>query len=336
MKRFATPIILTIVLSVVLVALFMNVDLTPAAASSQGRSIDAVMRALFALSAIIFSLVVSFLFYSLVAFRRKPGDQEDATPFHGHLALEVVWTVVPLIIVLVLGGYGASTLLDITRRPPGEELVVEVTGSQFAWSFDYPDLDCSSMELVLPVNRPALFRISSTDVIHSFWVPEFRIKTDALPGVLNETRITPTQVGDYTAYCTELCGTHHAYMTAPVRVVDEADFQQWVRQQHEAARIAGAIVEEGRGYAKQFGCLGCHSTDGSALAGPTFQGLFASRRDFEDGTAAVADEEYLRNAIINPADRIVQGFPSIMPTNYQNRLTEEQIQLIIEFTKSLE
>jgi cytochrome c oxidase subunit 2 len=257
-------------------------------ASQQGRPIDALLRLLFSIAAVIFSLVISFLIYSVIAFRRQPGDLEDARPIYGNVPLEIAWTVIPLIIVLWVGGYGASALLDITRQPSEEELVVEVTGFQFAWSFDYPDFGFMSMELVLPVNRPVLFRIRSIDVIHSFWIPEFRIKTDAIPGVLNETRITPTEVGDYIAYCSELCGTRHAYMTAPVRVVEEPIFQEWVREQQEAAQAARAIVEEGKRYAQQFGCLGCHSTDGRPLAGPTFQGLFGSYTTFEDGTATAA------------------------------------------------
>jgi cytochrome c oxidase subunit 2 len=336
LKRFAVPIFLTIVLSAVLIVLFMRLDLTPALASRQGGPIDMLLQALFVLAAVVFSLVISFLLYSVVVFRRRPGDMEDARPVHGNLTLEIVWTVVPLIIVLVLAGYGASVLLDISRAYAEEEMLVEITGAQFKWSFAYPEYGFTSSELVLPVNQPMLFRIRSVDVIHSFWIPEFRVKTDAIPGVLNEERVTPTRVGDYTAYCSELCGTAHAYMKAPVRVVEESAFREWAEEQKRAVQAQAVRAEQGQQLSQQSGCLGCHSTDGSVLMGPTFQGLFGSRRAFEDGTATIADEAYICNSTLNPGDQVVQGFSNIMSGDYGDRLTEEQIDAIIEFIKSLE
>ena len=148
MKRLIIPIALTIVLSIVLILFFQSVDLTPQLASRQGRPIDAMLRVLFILASIIFSLVISFLLYSVVAFRRRPGDVEDAEPVHGNVLLEIAWTVIPLIIVLVLGGYGTVVLLDISGASGEEELVVEVVGVQFAWSFSYPEYGFTSTELV--------------------------------------------------------------------------------------------------------------------------------------------------------------------------------------------
>jgi cytochrome c oxidase subunit 2 len=336
MKRLIIPIALTIVLSIVLILFFQNVELIPPVASRQGHPIDALLRVLFVLASIIFSLVISFLLYSVVAFRRRPGDMEDAKPVHGNVPLEIAWTAIPLIIVLVLGGYGSVVLLDISRASGEEELVVEVVGVQFAWSFSYPEYGFTSTELVLPVGRPALFRIESTDVIHSFWIPEFRVKTDAIPGILNEERVTPTEVGDYTAHCSELCGTGHAYMTAPVRVVTEQDFRQWAEEQQAAAAIPLVGAEGGRQLVEQNGCTGCHSLDGTPLVGPTFQGVFGSRRSFDDGTAAMADDAYIRSSILNPGDQVVQGFANVMPGTYGEQLSEEEIDAIVEFIKSLE
>jgi cytochrome c oxidase subunit 2 len=336
MKKAIIPIVLTVVLSVVLILVIESADLTPPLASRQGRSIDTLLRVLFGLAAIIFSLVMSFLLYSVVAFRRRPGDMEDAEPVHGNVPLEIVWTVIPLIIVLALGGYGSAVLIDITRASAEPELVVEVVGFQFVWSFSYPEYGFTSTELVLPVDRSAVFRIRSTDVIHSFWIPEFRIKMDAIPGILNEERVTPSAVGDYTARCSELCGTGHAYMTAPVRVLDEQDFELWVAEQQEAAQQPLVGAEGGQQLVQQYGCIGCHSLDGSALVGPTFQGLFGARRAFEDGTAAIADEAYIGNSILNPGGQILQGFANVMPGNYGEQITEEEITAIVEFIQSLE
>ncbi len=334
MKRLTVPIVTTIVLSVALILLFQRVELLPSLASQQGRSIDLLLKILFSLAAVIFSLVISFLLYSIVAFRRRPGDTEDARPVHGNLILEAAWTAIPLIIVLSLAGYGTSILLNVTRAPE-QELVVDVTGFQFAWSFEYPEYGIVSNELVLPVNHPVLFRIRSLDVIHSFWIPEFRIKTDAIPGMLNEQRVTPTEVGEFTAHCSELCGTGHAYMTARVRVVPEEEFYAWVEAQQAAVQVPAGGPEQGERVYERY-CTSCHSIDGSVVVGPSLKGLFGSRRTFEDGTTAVADEEYIRNSILNPRVQIVQGFPAVMPEGYGDLLTEEEINALIEFIKSLE
>jgi cytochrome c oxidase subunit 2 len=336
MKKLIVPILSTVVLSVLLIVAFENADLLPRLTSAQGERIDALMHVLFVVSSIAFSLVISFLLYSVLAFRRRPGDVEDAAPIHGNTALEIAWTVVPLVVVLSLAGYATDILLDITRAPSEAELEVEVIGQQWSWSFDYVEYGVVSPELVLPVNQPVLLHIRSTDVIHSFWVPEFRIKTDAIPGILNEARVTPTEVGDYTAYCSELCGTAHAYMTAPVRVVEATAFDEWMGEQQAMVQAVEQGQVGGAQYAQAFGCLGCHSTDGSVLVGPTFQGLFGSQQTFEDGTTGVADEAYLRNSILDPGAQIVQGFSDVMRKDYADKVTDEQLDALIEFIAGLE
>ena len=336
MRRAIVPIVSTIVLSTVLIAAFWNVEILPKVSSAQGQSVDQLFRVLFIIAAIIFSLVVSFFFYSLVAFRRRPGDTEDARPVYGNLKLEIAWTLIPLIIVLALGTYGAVELIQMRSRAAQPELVVNVTGVQWSWSFAYPDLGFSSSTLVLPVGQPVLLRLTSIDVIHSFWVPEFRIKMDAIPGQINELRIMPTETGDYRAMCSELCGTGHAYMTAPVQVAPAAEFEEWVQAQREAALAGGALATRGRDLAGQLGCLGCHSLDGSRQVGPTFQGLFGHEVQLADGTSVTADEEYLRTAILDPLAQVVEGFNPVMPQNYGERTTDEDVQALIEFIKSLE
>ncbi len=336
MKKLIVPILLTVLFSALLIVAFESADLLPQLTSLQGARIDALMRVLFIVSSIAFSLVISFLLYSVFAFRRRPGDMEDATPVHGNTALEIAWTVVPLVVVLGLAGYATDILLDITRAPSEDELVIDVVGQQWSWSFDYVEYGVVSPELVMPLNRPALFNIRSVDVIHSFWVPEFRIKMDAIPGILNEARVTPTEVGDYTAYCSELCGTAHAYMTAPVRVIQGAAFDEWMGEQQAMAQAAQEGEASGDQYAQTFGCTGCHSTDGNALVGPTFRGLYGSQRTFEDGTSGMADEAYLRRSILDPGAQVVQGFSDVMRKDYADEITAEQIDVLIEFIVGLE
>jgi cytochrome c oxidase subunit 2 len=233
------------------------------------------------------------------------------------------------------GAWGTIHLNEITASAP-DELVVEVTGFQFGWRFDYPDYGVSSSELYLPRDRQTLFKITSQDVIHSFWVSEFRIKQDAVPGRWTTLRVTPTEVGSYRIRCAELCGYAHSAMYAPVIVVEPPDFEDW---------LAGAAVEvpppedqspaeRGAQLSEETGCLSCHSIDGSELIGPTWLGLSGSQREFEDGTTAIADEEYLREAIVDPGARVVAGYPNIMPAAYGS-LADEDLSAIIEYIKSL-
>lgn len=335
MRKVAVPVLLTIVISIPLALYFFRTDTVGVLAGQQGQAVDWLLRLEFSIAAVILVLCMVFLLYSLFAFRRKPGDMEDARPIEGSMPLEIAWTVVPLIIVMGLGFYGAGVLNDITRPPnPEKEMVVDVTGFQWAWKFEYPDLGITSSELVLPVNQPVLFRLHATDVIHSFWVPEFRIKMDTIPGINNQIRITPTEVGEFKLRCAELCGTGHAYMLAKVEVFELADFDEWVAHELEEPHAEGEL-EQGRALAEQYGCLACHSTDGSPSVGPTWLGLYESEVPLADGTTVEADDDYLHRSIVDPGAEIVAGFPDIMPKTFLDQLTEEQIHLIVEYVESV-
>ncbi|RMF91466.1 MAG: cytochrome c oxidase subunit II [Nitrospinota bacterium] len=332
MRRWTVPVGLTILVSVVLVIVFYFVDLTPLLASAQGKPVDKLIRMIFNLTLVIFALCMVFLFYNIVAFRRQPSDEEDATPVWGSTTMEIAWTIVPLIIVMWLAFYSAGILFDIRESPAqGEEIEVKVTGRQWSWTFEYPQWGITSADLILPVDRPVLFRLYATDVIHSFYIPEFRLKMDTIPGVENHIRIKPTQRGEFKVRCAELCGTGHAYMLAPVKVVSEEEFQKWV----QAQTLPLTLVEEGKKTAQQFGCLGCHSIDGSRLVGPSWKGLFGRKTTLQDGTTLQADEEYIRRSILEPDAQVVQGFPNVMPKTFKDQLSPEQLQAIIAYIKSL-
>jgi len=254
-----------------------------------------------------------------------------------------------LITVLFFGVLGAQGLSQITSPEP-DELVVEVTAQQFAWRFDYPDHGITfASELHLPRDRQVLLKMTSTDVIHSFWVPELRVKQDAVPGMTTELRLTPTEVGDYQVRCTELCGTAHYSMLAPVKVEEPADFEAWVAAnaassndmtQSEGEVDTGPLeltgAELGAQVAQTQGCAGCHSVDGSQLVGPTWLGLYDSQVTLDDDTTVVADADYLRRSIVETNAEIVKGFPaSVMPGIYKDTLSEEQIDALVEYIKSL-
>jgi cytochrome c oxidase subunit II len=180
-------------------------------------------------------------------------------------------------------------------------------------------------------------KMISTDVIHSFWIPEFRVKQDILPGgddMVRELRVTPNLEGKYTLRCAEMCGRLHANMEAPVVVLSQVDFDAWVTEQSQA--VPEDPIERGRFWAQQYGCLACHSTDGTPLIGPTWQGVYMHEVPLEDGTTVIADEAYLYESIVDPGAKIVLGFANIMPANIAEDMTEEQIAEVIEFIKTLE
>src|SRR5438067_2162146 len=206
-----------------LVPISLSIDWFSKQASGSAHKIDTLYDVLLICSVPIFVLVMTVAIYSVLKFRARPDDTRDGAPIHGHTTLEIVWVTIPFLLVTGLAIYGWITLNDIEAKQPNE-LQVNVTGQQFIWSFDYPKQRVQSQELVLPKDRPVYFRIHSKDVIHSFWVPEFRLKSDAVPGLTTHIRLTPDRVGHYQVVCAELCGVGHATMRADVRVLPQAQF----------------------------------------------------------------------------------------------------------------
>jgi cytochrome c oxidase subunit 2 len=328
MRHFVMVLLLTVVSTVALRFLFRYIFALPVAASAEAVPIDLMFNAHFWMIAFLFSLIMVFMLYSVFVFRRKDGDDTDGPHTHGNTALEIGWTIVPTFVVLGFGVWGAITLNEIISPKPGE-MTVRATGKQWVWTFEYPEQDgIDSAELVLPVGRTIVMEMEAVDVLHSFWVPEFRVKQDLVPGKKTYVRITPTETGEYTLRCSEICGMNHTQMVAPVRVLDEAGFQAWVDEEL-AQPLFGSLTPEERGAywasAEGFGCIACHSADGSAGVGPTWQGLYGREEAMTDGSVVTADEAYIRNSILNPNAQIVEGYnPNIMPQNYGEQFAARQ------------
>ncbi len=337
-KHFVIVGILVIISTIVVAFILQNIRLLPVAASSQAASIDNLFRGEFLVIAFLFSLIVVFMGYSIFVFRRKKGDTSDAGHVTGNTRLEITWTVLPLVTVLFFAVWGGQSLKEVTRAE-ADPLVVNVIGQQFAWRFEYPQGNGDTIisdKLYLPVDQPALLQLSSLDVIHSFWVPEFRVKQDALPGgeaFVRPLRLTPTVVGNYKLRCAELCGSGHTQMESDVIVTSQAEFDSWLAGQ---SNLAADPVARGQKVSTTFGCLGCHSVDGSRLVGPTWKGLFGSEVPLLDGSRVLADEAYLLESIVNPEAKIHQDYPAgVMSATYKDQLTAEQINDVIEFIRSL-
>jgi cytochrome c oxidase subunit II len=219
----------TVALTVVISAVMLPINWDGEAASTAAPKIDDLLDVMIVLSAFVFSLVMVMLFYALWKFKAKPGDESDGEPIHGNTRLEVAWTLIPTIIVLFGAAYSWSVLNDI-EEPTKDALTVDVFSQQYAWSFGYPGKGNAYVqgEFHVPVNRQVQFKMHSQDVIHSFWVPEWRIKKDNVPGITTTATVTPDKVGTYQLICTELCGFGHASMRAKVVVESPADFRKWV------------------------------------------------------------------------------------------------------------
>ena len=220
----------TIVLSVVSSLLMLAIDWNGPAASTEAGPIDSLLNVSIVMSCVVFSIVMVALIYFVWRWRAKPGDMSDGDPLHGNTRLEVIWTLIPTVLVLFLAGYSWVVLDEIEGKEP-DRLVVDVYSQQFAWSFDYRAQEASARELHVPVNRQVEFRMHALDVIHSFWVPEWRMKKDNVPGVVTHVLVTPNRRGSFQLVCTELCGAGHGVMRAPVVVESPAAFERWVRQQ---------------------------------------------------------------------------------------------------------
>lgn len=335
MKHLIIAGILVVIVTALLIFGLSQARILPDAASAQAKPIDRMFNLEFQVIVFLFALIVVLMVYSIVVFRRKKDDTTDAKHIEGSMRLEVFWTLVPLATVLVFAYLGSQSLAETMRVDP-QAMDVNVIGTQWSWRFEYPELGVTSTELWLPVNQQVLLTLTSQDVIHSFWVPEFRVKQDVLPGggeFDRELRITPSEIGEYKLRCAEMCGRDHALMVADVKVVSQADFDAWVSEQ---TVVSDDPVERGQRWTEQFGCIACHTIDGSSGVGPTWSGLFGREETLTDGSTVVVDQEYLYQSICDPASQIVEGFPPVMPVTYcEDNITDDQIDDIIAFIESL-
>ena len=240
----------TSAITAVVGVLVWTVPWEPESASTAAGPIDTLYDVLALVSAFVLALVTSILVVAVIHFRkRSPDDLRDGDPIHGHTRLEVIWTTIPALLMIGTAVYSGLVLADIEETKANTS-TVEITGEQFAWTFEYPQEQLRSGELHLVEDRPYLFKLAAKDVIHSFWVPQFRMKKDAVPGIPTDVRVTPTRKGRYTLACTELCGLGHSTMRATVVVEDQAAFDRWARRvKDEREPVPGGVVSQQQGQA---------------------------------------------------------------------------------------
>ena len=335
-----TPVVQMFVVGLIASALGVAAGLAiqwfPEAGATQAGPIDHLYDVLIWASVPIFVLVCTIVIFSVVKFRMRPGEETlDGPPIHGNTRLEVIWTAVPAIILVVLCAYAWVVLVDI-EEAHANEMRVNVTGQQFAWTFEYTQAEgkpIKSSQLYLPEDRPVRFYVKALDVIHDFWVPAFRMKVDAVPGIETRYRVTPNRVGTYPVVCAELCGLGHAVMRGTARVVPAADFEKWIAEQKapaEAAAGSGAgdeadgktLFTDGNGTATA--CGACHTLGDAGTTSETGPNL--------DETLADKDAAYIEEGIVAPDKTIADGFQAgVMPKNYGDTLSDEELEALVKY-----
>jgi cytochrome c oxidase subunit 2 len=303
----------------------------PSQASTTAGEVDTVFFVIYWISAFFFALIVGLMvFFALRYRRRREGEAVDRTPSH-NLALEIVWTAIPVVVSVILFVVGFRGFMDIAT-PPGNAYEISVTGQKWQWFFTYPNGYVTS-ELHVPVDRPVKLTMTSEDVIHSLWIPAFRVKKDVVPGRYTRTWFEATEPGTYPLLCTEYCGSGHSDMLSVVTVHESGRFEQWLEQ---AANFYDTMppAEAGEMLVQRKGCVQCHSLTGAAGIGPTFVELYGHEFRTRDGQTVVADDNYIRESILEPMASIVAGYEPVMPT-YAGKLKDKEITYIIAYFKSI-
>ena len=306
--------------------MFENFSLWPEGASSVARDIDALYLFLIAISVFFVTLIVAALLVFSVRYRRRPGHH--ASPIEGSLPLELVWTGVPLVIVLFVFVWGTRVFVR-TQTSPLEAMRFHVTGKQWMWKIQHPTGQSEINALHVPLGQTIELTLISEDVIHSFYVPAFRLKKDALPGRYSTLWFQATRPGTYHLFCAEYCGTRHSGMVGTVTVMEPAAFQSWLSGGASGQSLAGA----GQKLFQEMGCSTCHRADSQAR-GPNLDGVFGSTVQLEGGATLTADETYVRESIVTPSARVVAGYQPIMPT-YQGLIGEESLMQLVAYIRSL-
>lgn len=303
-------------------------QLFPQQASTMAGKVDALYLFLVGMSAFFVILIFTLVIYFAIKYRRRT-EGERPPVIRADMRLEIIWTVIPLILVLISFAWGAGLYITM-NRPPADALEIRAIGKQWMWKFQHPAGNQEINQLHVPVGRPVKIVLASQDVIHSFFVPAFRVKMDVVPGKYTMAWFEATREGEYHLFCAEYCGTQHSGMIGRVVAMKPADYQSWLSGQAagEPPEVTGGKLFQ------QLGCSRCHQSERRPL-GPALTGLFGSRVELESGETVVADEAYVRESILNPKAKIVAGYRPIMPT-FQGLISEDGLHQIMAYLKSLE
>lgn len=308
----------------------------PVGASSQAAFIDELFWFLIVSCTLLFLLVVVPMGFILYYYRRKTPKQRALSQKDHNFWLESMWTFLPLIYLTVLFVWGFWQYMDLYVAP-NDAMELKVVGQKWQWSVDYPKEDINvagvGAMIAVPVNRPIKLVMASQDVIHSFFIPNMRVKQDVVPGRYSTLWFNPNLVGEYPIFCAEYCGDLHSQMMAKLVVMSEPDYARWIDEQ-KAANQDMPLAELGKKlYERTLGCIACHTTDGTIKIGPSFKGLYGKQEALADGRTLKVDDDYIRQKILTPTKTTTKGFAPVMPS-FQGRASERDIMGLIAFIKT--
>ncbi len=300
-------------------------------ASNMVEGVDRAFAFIFITAFVFIIGITAFMIWVVIRYNHK--KVEKAQQFTGSNTLEIIWTVIPLILVMMMFYIGWVGFAKM-RKVPADAMAITAIGRMWEWSFDYGNGKLSK-ELVIPVNMPIRLNLVSEDVNHSLFIPAFRVKEDVVRGYDNYLWFTPYYVGEYDILCTEYCGLMHSGMTSKTIVKSQVEFDKWL----EELPATGLIPDhEGLVLLKNTGCIACHSLDGTKLVGPSFLGIFGDASSVVENGQTItvtADDEYIKSSIINPDAQVVEGYNRGLMKSYKNELTDEQIQIIADYLRTL-
>jgi cytochrome c oxidase subunit 2 len=301
--------------------------LFPEQASTIAGGVDSLYLFLVGLTVVFSVLIFTVIFVFAIVYRRR-SDDERPEAIEGSHALEIFWSVVPFVIVMVIFTWGAS-LYFRNARSPDDAMEINVVGKQWMWKIQHPEGRREINELHVPIGRPVRLIMTSEDVIHSFYVPAFRIKMDVLPGRYTTAWFEATRVGEFHLFCAEYCGNEHSKMGGKVVVLDPPAYERWISGEQQGESLA----DLGARRFTELRCDNCHHP-GAGDRGPSLAGLFGQTVRLEGGGAVEADESYFRESVLNPRAKVVAGFRPIMPT-FQGQISEEQLLELIAYVRTL-
>ena len=304
----------------------------PDQAAQNVHLVDDIYNFVMAISFLGFFGLMGVMTFFIVKYHRNNSEKSAYIP-HNALA-ETVWTVVPAILFVAIGIWGVVAYLKM-EQVPSNAYQINVTGKQWMWEFTYKNsgLEFSTTDIMyVPVNKPIVLEMTSTDVLHSFFVPSFRIKKDTVPGMNTMLTFTATKKGDFRIYCAEFCGTAHSKMRGIVRVVSQKRFDKWLNREIKESNISDPVELGSRLFMRN--CVTCHNVDTKTKIGPGLANVFGTTREFSNSDAVMADEDYIRESIIAPNAKIVNGFPGKM-NSFAGLLSEKEINYLIEYIKTL-
>lgn len=305
----------------------MNTDfrLFPEAASTFAGRVDQLYAFLIVVAVFFTGLIAALIVYFSIKYRRRRN--RTAVIISGNYWLEATWATIPLLLTMVMFGWGANVFVDM-RTMPANALIIRVVGKQWMWKLQHPQGRAEINELHVPMNQPVVLTMISQDVIHSFYVPAFRVKQDVLPGYYSSLWFNATTPGRYHLFCAEYCGTNHSQMVGSVIVMTPEDYSEWL-----ANGSTEPSQNEGAKLFQRFRCDSCHKPDSSG-DGPPLTRIAGSRVTLTGGTSVTASDQYLRDSILNPSKQIVDGYEAIMPS-YQGQISEAEVLQLIAYLESM-